>query len=427
MMVNVTDSSAYLKAANAGANDGFANDRHSIDTDGTTLVVGAWAEDSTSSTPNDLGSDTGAAYVYARVNGMWEQQAYLKASFADNQDYFGVSVAVSGDTIAVGALEEDSNGTGESNNGLSKSGAVYIFVRDTNGIWNQQAFLKASVPNGSDRFGHDLALEGDVLVVGAKKEDSQALDGGGFYIFRRSGVTWAQEKWVSGTVNYGDFAASISISGNTVVATGLYQNAQKGNCHIYVYDGSDWNLQQVVTASNPDTNDEFGFSVAVAGNRLAIGAPLEDSDGTSGSDNSATDSGAVYIFERVGTVWTETAYIKANVVGAGDVFGHRIAIEGDFLAVGAKLEDSIGNDPADNSLSDAGAAYLFKFEHAVWSQKALLKARSPNASGKFGSSLALKNGILAIGEGGDDSSVADPQDASLPGSGAANIFVVPSI
>src|SRR5690606_19499970 len=144
--------------------------------------VGAYQEDSNAigidgDQTNNLAPDSGAAYVFIRTDGVWSQQAYLKASNTGAGDYFGYTVAVSGDTIVIGAWQEDSNATGVNGNGAnnlaSNSGAAYVFTR-TDGVWSQQAYLKASNTEAADTFGANVAIDGDTIIVGAHGEASNA-------------------------------------------------------------------------------------------------------------------------------------------------------------------------------------------------------------------------------------------------------------
>ena len=171
---------SYLKASNTNTDDGFGN---SVAVSGNTVVIGAPTESSNATgvngdEANNSASNAGAAYVFVRQNDIWSQQAYLKASNTNAGDYFGNSVAISDDTIVVGAYREDSNATGidgnQSNNTATNSGAAYVFTR-TNGVWSQQAYLKASNTNAQDEFGYNEAISGDTILIGAALEDSNAM------------------------------------------------------------------------------------------------------------------------------------------------------------------------------------------------------------------------------------------------------------
>ena len=155
----------------------------SVGISGDTLVVGANIEDSNSTGvdgdgTNNLASNAGAAYVFARAEGVWSQQAYLKASNAEDNDQVGMSVAISGETVVLGARFEDGNATGvdggdEADNSVSNSGAAYVFAR-AEGVWSQQAYLKASNTGRDDDFGLYVAISRGVVVVTAHLEDSNA-------------------------------------------------------------------------------------------------------------------------------------------------------------------------------------------------------------------------------------------------------------
>ncbi|MEK6642277.1 MAG: FG-GAP repeat protein, partial [Planctomycetota bacterium] len=230
-------------------------------------------------------NDAGAAYPLT-IDPI-AQQAYLKASNTEAGDYFGHSVAVSGDTVVVGAPLEDSNATGvdgdQADNSAGDSGAAYVFVR-SGGVWSQQAYLKASNTGDGDEFGISVALSGDTLVAGATAEDSNA-----------TGVN-------------GDQADNSA--------------PRSGAAYVFVRSGGVWSQQAYLKASNTGATDEFGFSVAVSGDTAVVGASFEDSNATGvngdQADNSAADSGAAYVFVRSGGVWSQQAYLKASNTGATD-------------------------------------------------------------------------------------------------------------
>ena len=392
---------AYLKASNPGAADEFGS---SLAVSGDTVVVGAPREDSNATgvngdQSNNLALQAGAAYVFVRSGTTWSQQAYLKASNTGSSDGFGVTVAVSGDTVVVGATGESSNATGvdgdQSNNSAIGAGAAYVFTRNGT-TWSQQAYLKASNTGAGDTFGHSVFVSGDTLAIGARGEDSNATgvngdqsnnsasDAGAVYVFVRSGTTWSQEAYVkaSNTEAADDFCYSVAVSGDTLVvgadfedsnATGVNGDqsnnsvAGSGAAYVFVRNGTTWSQQAYLKASNTGGGDAFGYSVAVSGNLIVIGAVVEDSNATGvdgdQSNNSANNAGAAYVFLRNGTTWSQHAYLKASNTQAGDQLGYRVAVSGDFIAVGASDEDSnatgVNGDQSNNSATDSGAAYVF--------------------------------------------------------------------
>jgi hypothetical protein len=425
---------AYLKASNTGANDWFAL---SVAVSGDTVVVGAPSEASNATGVNGNEADNsvrdaGAAYVFVRSGTDWTQQAYLKASNTDVGDFFGGSVAVSGNTMVVGAFREDSNATGangnQGNNGFlgGDSGAAYVFVRSGKD-WSQQAYLKASNTGQHDFFGESVAVSGDTVVVGASYEasngtgvngnqaDNSASSAGAAYVFVRSGTGWTQQAYLkasnAGATDF--FGESVSVSGDTVVvgareeasnATGV--NGRQGNnralsagaAYVFVRSGTDWTQQAYLKASNTGVGDRFGGSVAVSGDTVVVGAPFEYSNATgvnapptggtgTQADNSAGDSGAAYVFVRSGTDWTQQAFLKASNTGANDRFGGAVAVSGDTVVVGGAGEGSnasgVNGNQANNSFSDAGAAYLFTGVGPVTPPVAGLTLRlAPGAGGE---------------------------------------------
>ena len=392
---------AYLKASNTGALDNFG---YSVAVAGDTVVVGAHLEDSNAigvggDQANNSAGGAGAAYVFTRSAGVWTQQAYLKASNTGAADMFGYSVAVTGDTVVVGSVQEDSNATGvggdQADNTAVQSGAAYVFTRSGT-TWTQQAYLKASNTGTGDNFGTSVAAAGDTVVVGAFLEDSNATGVGGdqadnsaaqsgaAYVFTRSGTTWTQQAYLkaSNTEAVDLFGISVAVAGNTVVvgaygedsnATGVggtqANNTADAAGAVYVFTRSAgvWTQQTYLKASNTGAGDTFGYSVAVAGDTVVVGAYGEDSNatGVGGTqvDNSASGAGAVYVFTRSAGVWTQQAYLKASNTGADDLFGYSVAVAGDTVVVGAYSEVSnatgVGGNQADNSAGFAGATYIF--------------------------------------------------------------------
>ena len=460
---------AYIKASNSGADDNFGK----VALDGDTLVVGASGESSNATGINgnqldNSASSAGAVYVFVRSGNTWSQQAYIKASNTDANDYFGSSIAIAGDTIVVGAYGEDSNATGingnETNNSVATSGAVYVFTR-TGSTWSQQAYIKASNTNANDWFGGSVSISGDTLVVGARGEDSHAFgvngdqtsninpDSGAAYVFTRTGSTWSQQAYIKASNGGGFdyFGLPVVISGDTLVvgafsedsnATGVNGNQtndsspDSGAAYVFTRTGSIWSQQAYLKASNTDTGDRFGNSLAISGDTLVVGAWQEDSNATgingNQGGNSATDSGAAYVFTRAGSNWSQQAYIKASNTEIYDYFGMPIALSGDILLIGSN-EDSnaigVNGNQADNSADGSGAAYVFQRTGATWNQNAYIKASNTEAGDSFGSSIALSGNTLVVGADWESSNATgvngNQADNSESASGAAYVFVLP--
>jgi hypothetical protein len=436
---------AYAKPSNTGAADAFGT---SVAVSGDTVVVGAPTEDSLPGDPSDNSApQSGAAYVFARTGNTWTQQAYLKASNAEAGDRFGLSVAISGDTIVVGAPVESSNATGVNHNQVSNSasasGAAYVFTR-TGNTWTQQAYLKASNTGVSDNFGTSVAISGDTAVVGASGEgsnatgvngnqaDNSAGGSGAAYVFERSGGIWTQHAYLKAAIpgNGGGFGRSVGASGDTVVVgTDLADAA-----YVFFRSGGSWAPQASLAASNLEVGDLFGQSVGISGDTIVVGARAEDSNATgingNETDNSANASGAAYVFGRAGGTWTQQAYVKASNTGNSDSFGTSVAISGDAIVIGANGEASnatgVNGNQADDSASASGALYVFKGSGAAWTQQAYVKASNTGAGDWFGAAVAVSGDTMVAGAQQEDSSAVglngNQADNSAAESGAAYIL-----
>jgi hypothetical protein len=446
---------AYLKANNPGMTDLFGT---TVAIDGDTIVIGASQEDGGGTGANPIADeaalDSGAAYVFVRQNGAWALQAYLKASNTGAGDRFGSAVAISGDTIVVGAPQEDSNGPTQSNNSASNAGAAYVFFR-SNGVWSQQGYLKASNPGSIDLFGSSVAISGDAIVVGSPQEsssgkgiggdqtDNTASAAGAAYVYRRYGETWNQESYVkaSNTAANFKFGTAVGISGDTLVigsigensgATGVDGNQadtsqfQDGAAYVFTRNAGLWSQQAYLKASNVTTYDQFGGSVAISGNTIVIGCFGESSPSTGvNGDQSNTGSpnaGAAYVFRRTGSKWGQEAFLKASNTGAGDFFGSPVGIAGDTIVVAAYGEDggSAGvNGVNSDGTSSAGAVYVFARQGTTWSQQAYLKASNPGASDYFGSYAAVSGDTVVA-----SATMEDGANDGATDSGAAYVFEV---
>ena len=472
----------YFKAFNTDPSDLFGQ-ALAVSADGNTLALGAYVEDSNADgidgdQADNTASGAGAVYIFVRNAGVWSQQAYIKASNSDANDYFAFTLALSadGNTLAVGAYSEESAATGidgnQADNTAAATGAAYVFTRNA-GSWSQQAYIKASNSELGDYFGYSIALsdDGDTLAVGAYGEDSSAtgINGnqadntatgsGAVYLYTRSADTWTQQAYIkaSNTEGADGFGVSVALNddGNTLAvgangedsaATGIDGNeadnsaSLAGACYLFTRIASAWTQQAYIKASNTDAADYFGYSLSLSddGNTLAVGAYGEDSSATgvdgSQSNNSTTDAGAAYLFTRSSTgIWSQQAYIKASNTQPDDRFATAVALSGDgnTLAAGAHNEDSAAtgiNGDQGNTASDAGAAYLFSRTSGLWTQKTYLKASNSEASDLFGFALALDAGgdNLAVGAYHESSAAirvnGDQSDNTATRAGAVYLY-----
>ncbi|WP_417910106.1 FG-GAP repeat protein [Candidatus Electronema sp. PJ] len=301
----------------------------SVSVSGNTAVVGAIADD----------SDSGSAYVFVRdADGKWSQQAKLTADDGAAHDWFGFSVAVSGNTAVIGALGDTDNG--------NQSGATYVFVRAADGTWTQQVKLLASDRAPGGLFGMSVAVSGDTAVIGDPSSDAA-------YIFiRAGGDTWMQQaKLRASDGAAGDllFGRSVALSEDTAVI-GAYGDDDKGSAYVFVRaaDGT-WTQQAKLLASDRLFDDSFGVSVAVSGDMAVIGASEDE------YSKRGRSSGSAYIFVRAAdSTWTQQAKLLAPEGTTNDRFGNSVAVSGDTVVIGT---------PWDNDAvyyASVGSAYVLR-------------------------------------------------------------------
>ena len=318
-------SGAWSQVAKLTASDG-AGSAHfgaSIAVDGDTIVAGADEDD----------SGKGSAYVFTKPNGAWvdaTETAKLTSSIRDNGDFFGVSVAVDGDTVVAGA-DEDDNG----------EGSAYVFTKPGGG-WataTETAKLTASDRAADDRFGESVAVEGDTVVVGANGDDSSK---GSAYVFKEPSGGWTDvtetAKLTASDRDPNDnFGWSVALEGDTVVV-GVYEDdGGRGSAYVFTQPNGGWATDTQtakLTASDRAAADWFGESVAVDGDTVVVGA--------NGDDDNGLNSGSAYVFKKPNSGWsdaTQTAKLTASDGARGDDFGFSVALDGDTVVVGADGDD----------------------------------------------------------------------------------------
>jgi hypothetical protein len=413
----------YGKADNAGEYDNFG---WHVAIDGDTLAVSAPAEASCAIGVHPRGqtnagcAGSGAVYLFRRRGSAWEPEAYLKPSNTDDADEFGVSLALDGDTLVVGAFHED--GT------LFDSGAAYVFHRAA-GVWSEEAYLKPMDLQVSQEFGWSVAVAGDLIAVGARLEDDSAsgtTDSGAVYLFRRDVDGWKQEARLAALTPETDafFGYGVAVAAGVVVVGACGQGCPPyprtipdpqtaGTAYVFRLVATDWQQEADLTSlasPAPRAGDAFGYSVALAGDTVVIGARTEDS--------SSGDSGAVYVFGKVADAWSQEDFLKAANADTGDRFGSSVAIAGTLMAVGATGEGD-GN----------GAAYLYGHNGSAWSELKYIKASNTGRDDQFGFRVALSDDALAVGAPFEDGSRTAPVHGPLTGdddaredSGAVYLF-----
>ena len=393
----VTNLKDKLNAIDGKVNDIFGCD---VAISGDTIIVGAAFDDS------DTGLvDKGAAYIFVRQGAKWYQRKMLTASDGKAEDQFGCAVDISGDTAVVGARYADLSG-------VFAEGKAYVFTRSPQSytVWTEQKLIAdppAVNPPLSAHFGFSVAIDGNVLVIGAPNELGRILPElarlGSAYIFTRSGPFWTQQQALRGTYNLslqGEFGYSVAVSGDTVIvgAPGDYHelspdfmHIRKGAAYVFVRSGLEWTEQKKLVGSSPQANDAFGFAVGIDGDTAIIGASARDHNGN-------VDQGGVSVFERIGTAWGGELELSAGDGGANDYAGSAVAISGDKALVGAFRHDV-------NDQVDQGVAYLLVRNGQTWARVQTLTEGAGGDS--FGVSTDIDRDSIVVGSLYGDGAVAD--------------------
>ena len=263
-------------------------------------------------------------------SGTWTQTAKLTASDAADGDKFGQSVAVSDGIVVVGAPE---NG----------DGAVYIFEK-SGGSWTQTERL---TPGGTGYLGRSVSISNSVVVAGAYADTNNK---GAAFIFTKSGGSWTQTAKITASDAAGNdqFGWSVSISESVIVVGATKESSAKGAAYVFENSGGgSWTQSAKLTASDAAFNDEFGAAVSVSEGVVAIGANKNDDTGS--------NSGSGYIFEKDAGSWTETVKLTATDAAAGDEFGKDLALSEGVVVVGARKDDDVA--------SSSGSAYIFEYAY----------------------------------------------------------------
>ena len=363
----------------------------SVAIDGDTVLVGAHRT-------NEPLADCGSVYVFERNGEIWNQTARLIAPDPDSFAYFGFSVGIDADTAIIGAIREDEAG--------NDAGAAYIFVRNQFG-WMPQAKLIGNNTEAEDNFGYAVDVDGDFAIATSPKNRG----GGSAYIYKREGIEWKQKR---NRIRFrmipidpdgaSAFGVSVDIKGATAVIGATGGNVGDdivGAAYVFTQNEPPfWNQHTKLVASDRGAGDQLGFAVAIGENEVIAGAPRHNAGGLS--------SGGAYIFEqREDASWAESSKLSDGETASEDQFGVSVAISGNFAVSGAQQDDDIA--------PNAGAAYIFERTGTLWLQRTKLTADNANAGDLFGNAVAMDGATVLVGAPG--------VDQAGPESGAAYIFV----
>lgn len=343
-----------------------------IETD--VAAIGAWRDKSDS-------SYSGSVYIFRWDGLAWNQESKISPPDGSDDDRFGISLSMLGDRILVGAPNDDDMGI--------DSGAAYLFR--WNGLtWVHEQKIVAVDGSDGDQFGHSVSLADGVAVVGAHLDEDSSMQSGSTYVFRWDGVHWHQEeKLVPADASAGSrFGCSVSISENAIIvgadgdgALGPYAGA----AYVFQWNGTAWAQQQKLLASDGSSENKFGNSVSIADDVAIVGSFLDDTNGL--------QAGAAYVFRWNGTTWHQEQKLLPSNGASNDRFGASVAIVDDMVAVGAYFDDDSG--------TDSGSAYVFRWTGSSWIQEQKLFPPNGSAYERFGTSIAVTQGLIVTGAPGD--------------------------
>jgi hypothetical protein len=355
---------------------------------------------------DDIADQSGAVWVYHRANGVWNQTQMLKASDASAGANFGWAVAMDGSRAVITA-------PADSPQGIFGAGSAYVFEL-FGATWVERAKLWANSAAYEDYAGQAVAISGDRVVVGSWSSSPLGLFSGEAYVFEGQGSNWTQVAQLEGNdTSAGDnFGWTVSIDGDRLAvgapAASLPQGLWIGAAYIFERDAQGvWAQSAKVTSNDGLMNDFFGV-VGLSGPTLAVGAPRRDDAGN--------NSGSVYFFDLQGTGWTQTQRVTGIESSAGDFFGSWLALRGDFAAMTTTSDADAG--------VNTGAAYVFHRTTSGWVQIGKLLANDGHLGQGLGYSVSLSGSTIGVG--------APPQNDLCPTvpychSGAAYLFdVVPT-
>ena len=333
----------------------------------------------------------GAAYVFERSGDEWTQTARLITNDEQTSAMFGWSVATNGDIIAVGAWNHNLSGS-------SQTGGVFVFERQSGG-WIESDLLEPFSGDDQERFGYSVSMSGNRVAVGAPFIGDDTDPSTPAYIFEQGGDgTWsgARLEPEDGSVG-GLFGYSIALSGDTAVVGAPHDSGRvgaitAGAAYVFQYDGSGWQQVDKLGDSVGEVDDYFGRAVAIDGDLIAVGVE-------NGGEPTLLGTGAVFAYQRVDGLWTAAGKLVPDDIAVGDRLGFALAVHGGRIVAGAYQHDEMG--------TNAGAAYVFENDGALWQPISKLVASDGAAGDHLGASVAVVGRKVVVGARYDDDDGTD--------------------
>jgi len=360
------------------ADDGQEDDLFGRDAaiDGRYAIIGAPYDD------NENGVDAGAAYVFEYDGSNWTQTQKIIAADGAADDVFGYAVAISGNNIVVGVPWDDDDG--------EKSGSVYLYKRNGD-AWSEKAKFTASDAGADNRFGIDVGVDAEYVIVGAFFDDDFGTRSGSAYIYRIENAGWVQQEILKASDGAkGDwFGVSVYIDGQYAAVGSRYDDNENGNdagaVYIFRNEGTDWIEQDKLIASNGAANDLFHIN-AVHHDYAVVGAYQDDDNGN--------NSGSAYLFKRSGPNWLQQVKLLASDGEIGENFGADVIMSGSRIAVSAYRDNENG--------SNSGSVYLYDYDGSGWNEFHKIIATDGAAGDYFGLPIDLDQNHLLVSARNDD-------------------------
>ena len=314
---------------------------------------------------------TGAAFVYRYEGGLWEHEATLYAPDGEFDDRFGSSVAISGDVVVVGSMDDEHDGF--------DVGSSYVYRFDGTG-WVEEAKLIPPDGEFTDRFGQSVAISGGTLIVGAYLDDDAGDRSGSAYVYRHNGSDWRLEtKLVAADGGEGDeFGISVEIEDDvSVIGARHFFNGGAGAAYVFRFNGTMWIEEAKLEASDGEENDFFGADVDISEDKVIVGAL--------GNDDFGSFTGSAYVFSFEGTTWSMEQKLYAIPPALGDRFGETVSVSGDLVIVGAH-----GDNPT-------GSVTVYQSVNGTWSWTERIDASDGSVGDGFGRyGIAVQRDIAVV-------------------------------
>ncbi len=317
------------------------------------------------------GADSGSAYVFRQSGTAWLEEQKLIASDGTSNDFAGFAVALSGDVAIVGASGDADNGT--------ESGSAYIF-RFNGSMWVQEQKLVPSDGSAGDLFGRAVAVDGDLAIVGAPTDSDLGGERGSAYIFRWNGSVWEEEQKIAASDGAPKdlFGHSVSVSGDAAIVGAVHDNGISGGAYVFRFNGSTWQEEQRL-APHAD-GVFFGASVFIDADLTIVGSP---------QSNGAINTGSAYIFRFTGGTWVEEQRLVASDQAGFDFFGVSVSISDGTACIGANSENT--------AATNRGGAYFFRKIGGTWVEQRKLIASDGSNGDRFGAKVALSDEVVFVG------------------------------